>query len=58
MENINEKVGVIVRNLSVRSTDSALKDALFHKFTRHAKVARVAIVGEAEKRYAAVLFRR
>ena len=53
---------IIVRNLPTRTGDATLKDILYNKFARSAKVARVTIsAGEsssADRRYATVTFRQ
>uniref|UniRef100_H3D001 Msx2-interacting protein n=1 Tax=Tetraodon nigroviridis TaxID=99883 RepID=H3D001_TETNG len=43
--------GIKVQNLPVRSTDTSLKDGLFHEFKKHGKVTSVQIHGASEERY-------
>ncbi|KAM9409773.1 msx2-interacting protein [Pholidichthys leucotaenia] len=50
--------GIKVQNLPVRSTDTSLKDGLFHEFKKHGKVTSVQIHGAAEDRYGLVFFRQ
>ncbi|XP_006883683.1 PREDICTED: msx2-interacting protein [Elephantulus edwardii] len=50
--------GIKVQNLPVRSTDSSLKDGLFHEFKKHGKVTSVQIHGASEERYGLVFFRQ
>ncbi|XP_068598358.1 msx2-interacting protein [Brachionichthys hirsutus] len=50
--------GIKVHNLPVRSTDSSLKDGLFHEFKKHGKVTSVQIHGASEDRYGLVFFRQ
>ncbi|XP_068170397.1 msx2-interacting protein isoform X2 [Antennarius striatus] len=50
--------GIKVQNLPVRSTDSSLKDGLFHEFKKHGKVTSVQIHGASEDRYGLVFFRQ
>lgn len=47
-----------ITNLPTRSTDQAIKDGLFHKYKKLGKVVSVKVVGEGEKRFALVTFRR
>ncbi|KAJ7999454.1 hypothetical protein DPEC_G00194600 [Dallia pectoralis] len=50
--------GIRVQNLPVRSTDTSLKDGLFHEFKKHGKVTSVQIHGALEDRYGLVFFRQ
>uniref|UniRef100_A0A669E361 Msx2-interacting protein n=1 Tax=Oreochromis niloticus TaxID=8128 RepID=A0A669E361_ORENI len=50
--------GIKVQNLPVRSTDTSLKDGLFHEFKKHGKVTSVQIHGTSEDRYGLVFFRQ
>ncbi|XP_068603553.1 msx2-interacting protein [Brachionichthys hirsutus] len=50
--------GIKVQNLPVRSTDTSLKDGLFHEFKKHGKVTSVQIHGSSEERYGLVFFRQ
>ncbi|XP_046881923.1 msx2-interacting protein isoform X1 [Hypomesus transpacificus] len=50
--------GIRVQNLPVRSTDTSLKDGLFHEFKKHGKVTSVQIHGASEERYGLVFFRQ
>ncbi|XP_078498657.1 msx2-interacting protein isoform X3 [Lissotriton helveticus] len=50
--------GVKVQNLPVRSTDTSLKDGLFHEFKKYGKVTSVQIHGVSEERYGLVFFRQ
>ncbi|CAJ0936545.1 unnamed protein product [Ranitomeya imitator] len=50
--------GIKVQNLPVRSTDSSLKDGLFHEFKKYGKVTSVQIHGVSEERYGLVFFRQ
>ncbi|KAJ8260213.1 hypothetical protein GJAV_G00178410, partial [Gymnothorax javanicus] len=45
-------------NLPVRSTDTSLKDGLFHEFKKYGKVTSVQIHGASEERYGLVFFRQ
>lgn len=47
-----------MQNLPVRSTDTSLKDGLFHEFKKHGKVTSVQIHGASEDRYGLVFFRQ
>nr|XP_057940234.1 msx2-interacting protein isoform X2 [Doryrhamphus excisus] len=50
--------GIKVQNLPARSTDTSLKDGLFHEFKKHGKVTSVQIHGASEARYGLVFFRQ
>ncbi|XP_055438565.1 msx2-interacting protein isoform X3 [Bubalus kerabau] len=50
--------GIKVQNLPVRSTDTSLKDGLFHEFKKFGKVTSVQIHGASEERYGLVFFRQ
>ncbi|KAG7269529.1 hypothetical protein CRUP_025253 [Coryphaenoides rupestris] len=50
--------GIKVQNLPVRSTDTSLKDGLFHEFKKHGKVTSVQIHGASDERYGLVFFRQ
>ncbi|XP_062871589.1 msx2-interacting protein [Trichomycterus rosablanca] len=50
--------GIKVQNLPVRSTDTSLKDGLFHEFKKHGKVTSVQIHGTSEERFGLVFFRQ
>uniref|UniRef100_A0A672PN82 Msx2-interacting protein n=1 Tax=Sinocyclocheilus grahami TaxID=75366 RepID=A0A672PN82_SINGR len=50
--------GIRVQNLPTRSTDTSLKDGLFHEFKKYGKVTSVQIHGASEERYGLVFFRQ
>ncbi|XP_075184276.1 msx2-interacting protein isoform X2 [Anomaloglossus baeobatrachus] len=50
--------GIKVQNLPVRSSDTSLKDGLFHEFKKYGKVTSVQIHGVSEERYGLVFFRQ
>lgn len=47
-----------MRNLPARSTDSSLKDGLYHEYKKHGKVVWVKVVGQNADRYAVVRFKK
>ncbi|CAH1136007.1 unnamed protein product [Ceutorhynchus assimilis] len=51
-------LGICVRNLPVRSSDTSLKDGLFHEYKKHGKVTWVKIVGQNADRHAIVCFKK
>lgn len=51
-------LGICVRNLPVRSTDTSLKDGLFHEYKKHGKVTVVKVIGQGTERYAVVCFKK
>ncbi|XP_039315476.1 protein split ends [Solenopsis invicta] len=51
-------LAICVRNLPARSSDTSLKDGLFHEYKKHGKVTWVKVVGAAGDRYALVGFKK
>ncbi|XP_013774796.1 LOW QUALITY PROTEIN: msx2-interacting protein-like [Limulus polyphemus] len=51
-------LSICVRNLPVRSTDTSLKDGLFHEYKKHGKVTMVKVIGQGPDRYAVVCFKK
>lgn len=51
-------LGICVKNLPVRSTDTSLKDGLFHEYKKHGKVTMVKVIGQGTDRYAVVCFKK
>ncbi|XP_060522030.1 protein split ends isoform X2 [Cylas formicarius] len=51
-------VAICVKNLPLRSSDTSLKDGLFHEYKKHGKVTWVKVVGQAADRYAIVCFKK
>lgn len=51
-------LAICVRNLPTRSTDSSLKDGLYHEYKKHGKVVWVKVVGQNADRYAIVRFKK
>ncbi|KAM3965799.1 LOW QUALITY PROTEIN: spen family transcriptional repressor split ends [Aphomia sociella] len=51
-------LAICVRNLPTRSTDSSLKDGLYHEYKKHGKVMWVKVVGQNADRYAVVRFKK
>lgn len=47
-----------VRNLPVRSSDTSIKDGLFHEYKKNGKVTWVKVVGQNIERYAIVCFKK
>ena len=59
--NINSQgkpLAICVRNLPVRSTDSSLKDGLFHEYKKHGRVTMVKVIGQGPERFAVVCFKK
>ncbi len=52
------RVGLVVRNLPLRSTDSSIKDGLFFTYKRLGRVLSVKVIGESADRYGIVTFRK
>lgn len=51
-------LAICVRNLPLRSSDTSLKDGLFHEYKKHGKVTWVKIVGQGSDRHAIVCFKK
>lgn len=51
-------LAICVRNLPLRSSDTSLKDGLFHEYKKHGKVTWVKIVGQGSERHAIVCFKK
>ncbi|XP_054742082.1 protein split ends isoform X3 [Anastrepha obliqua] len=54
----NRPLAICVRNLPARSSDTSLKDGLFHEYKKHGKVTWVKVVGQNSERYALVCFKK
>lgn len=54
----NRPLAIRVRNLPARSSDTSLKDGLFHEYKKHGKVTWVKVVGQNSERYALVCFKK
>ncbi|XP_065357231.1 protein split ends isoform X2 [Calliphora vicina] len=54
----NRPLAIRVRNLPARSSDTSLKDGLFHEYKKHGKVTWVKVVGQNAERYALVCFKK
>ncbi|KAF0308176.1 Protein split ends [Amphibalanus amphitrite] len=51
-------IAIYVKNLPARSSDTSLKDGLFHEYKKHGKVTTVKIIGQGAERYAIVCFKK
>ena len=49
-------LAICVRNLPLRSSDTSLKDGLFHEYKKHGKVVTVKVAGTGSERVAIVRF--
>lgn len=54
----NRPLAICVKNLPLRSSDTSLKDGLFHEYKKHGKVTWVKVVGQNHERYALVCFKK
>ncbi|XP_056009969.1 uncharacterized protein LOC125649803 isoform X3 [Ostrea edulis] len=50
--------GICINHLPLRSTDTSLRDGLFHEYKKYGKVNAVLVAGAGEERYAVVSFRK
>ena len=51
-------LAICVKNLPCRSSDTSLKDGLFHEYKKHGKVTWVKVVGQSSERHAIVCFKK
>ncbi|XP_044758734.1 protein split ends-like isoform X3 [Coccinella septempunctata] len=51
-------LAICVRNLPLRSSDTSLKDGLYHEYKKHGKVTSVKVVGQNSERHAIVCFKK
>ncbi|XP_036369681.1 msx2-interacting protein isoform X4 [Octopus sinensis] len=51
-------LGICVMGLPLRSSDTSLRDGLFHEYKKHGKVTSVQVLGQGEERYSVVSFRK
>lgn len=51
-------LAICVKNLPLRSSDTSLKDGLFHEYKKHGKVTWVKVVGQNSERHAIVCFKK
>ena len=51
-------LAICVRNLPLRSSDTSLKDGLFHEYKKHGKVVTVKVAGQGSDRVAIVRFKK
>ncbi|XP_049817476.1 protein split ends isoform X3 [Aethina tumida] len=51
-------LAICVKNLPLRSSDTSLKDGLFHEYKKHGKVTWVKVVGQNADRHAIVCFKK
>nr|XP_022339400.1 msx2-interacting protein-like isoform X3 [Crassostrea virginica] len=50
--------GICINHLPLRSTDTSLRDGLFHEYKKYGKVNAVLVAGVGDERYAIVSFRK
>ncbi|XP_077998884.1 uncharacterized protein LOC144451852 [Glandiceps talaboti] len=53
-----KSVALCVKNLPTRSTDTSLKDGLFHEFKKHGTILAVRVQGAGGDRYGLIFFKR
>lgn len=51
-------LGICVTGLPMRSSDTSLRDGLFHEYKKHGKVTSVVVEGEGTDRFAIVSFKK
>ncbi|XP_072157551.1 uncharacterized protein spen isoform X2 [Bemisia tabaci] len=55
---LTRPTAICVRNLPARSSDTSLKDGLFHEYKKYGKVMCVKVVGSGADRYGIVVFKK
>ncbi|XP_033107662.1 uncharacterized protein LOC117109421 [Anneissia japonica] len=55
---VNKQFGLCVKNLPTRSTDTSIKDGLFHEFKKFGQVTAVTVQGSGDDRFGIVFFKR
>lgn len=51
-------LGMLMRGFPLRSTDSSIRDGLFHEYKKFGRVTSVSVIGSAEDRHAIVSFKK
>ncbi|CAL8079417.1 unnamed protein product [Calicophoron daubneyi] len=54
----HEKRGLHIRHLPLRSSDTNLREGLFHEYKKHGKITSVVIHGQGEERFCIITFKR
>ena len=59
MDHLSSKpLGMLIRGFPRRSTDSSIRDGLYHEYKKFGKVISVNVVGQGEERHAIVSFKK
>ncbi|XP_053378964.1 msx2-interacting protein-like isoform X2 [Mercenaria mercenaria] len=53
-----EPLGILIRRLPLRSSDTSLRDGLFHEYKKYGKITAVQVSGVSETRYAIISFKQ
>ncbi|KAL4221812.1 hypothetical protein ACF0H5_020066 [Mactra antiquata] len=53
-----EPLGILIRRLPLRSSDTSLRDGLFHEYKKYGKITAVQISGANDTRYAIISFKQ
>jgi len=51
-------LGMMIRGFPSRSTDTSIRDGLFHEYKKYGKVLSVGVVGSGDERHAIVTFKK
>lgn len=51
-------LGILIKGLPIRSTDTSLRDGLYHEYKKYGKVTSVNVEGQGDGRYAIVSFKK
>ncbi|XP_060565784.1 msx2-interacting protein-like isoform X2 [Ruditapes philippinarum] len=53
-----EPLGILIKRLPLRSSDTSLRDGLFHEYKKYGKITAVQVSGVNETRYAIISFKQ
>ncbi|ESO10711.1 hypothetical protein HELRODRAFT_72109, partial [Helobdella robusta] len=54
----SKPLGLLVKGFPMRSTDSSIRDGLYHDYKKYGKVLSVNVIGQADDRHAIVSFKK
>ena len=52
------RLGILIRGFPLRSTDTSIRDGLFHDYKKYGKVTSVSVIGQGDIRHAVVSFKK
>lgn len=57
-ESLNKPLGMLFQGFPTRSTDSSIRDGLYHDYKKYGKVLSINVIGQGEERHAIVSFKK